>query len=152
MPPMNSDCESNGLETDDEISSKIPVADSQTIADDTFQSGDAAASIPENGSDSVQQESVGAPLNTDDVFAGEKSKSQDMTDTRSQPLSASILSQSSTAYPPKKLNKAKQKRTRKAALTSQPAEPTCATCHLPFNTRSQLFAHIKNFDHAQPLP
>ena len=154
MPPMKSDCASNGLEIDDETSSKTSVADSQTIADNTFQSGGAAASFPDNGTGSVQQESVGAPLNTDDIFAGERSENEDVTDMLSQPLSASTLNQSSTAYPPKKLNKAKQKRTRKAAqkLDSQPAEPTCATCHSPFNTRSQLFAHIKKFDHAQPLP
>lgn len=154
LPPTKSNCESGVLETDGELSSKISVTDSQTIADDTSQAEGAAASFPGHGTDySVQQESVEPQLDADDVFFKKGSESRDVTDMLSQQLSASVLDQSSTVYHPQKISKAKQKRAKKAAqkLMSQPAEPTCATCHLPFNSRSQLFTHIKKFDHAQPL-
>lgn len=55
---------------------------------------------------------------------------------------------------PEKMGKAKQKRARKAAQkqTNPSADLTCARCHSAFNSRSQLFSHIRELDHAQPLP
>lgn len=82
-----------------------------------------------------------------DVSTLEVCGSQNSTDEVTQQLSDSELKE-----PTKKIGKAKQKRAQKAAKTSQPPELTCAACHLSFDSRSQLFAHIKKLDHAQPLP
>ena len=57
-------------------------------------------------------------------------------------------------HSPEKMGKAKQKRARKAAQkqTNPSADLTCAMCHSTFNSRSQLFSHIRELGHAQPLP
>lgn len=51
-----------------------------------------------------------------------------------------------------KVGKAKQKRAKKAAKqANQPTGFVCATCQASFPSKSKLFDHIKDSDHAQPL-
>ncbi|KAE8166173.1 hypothetical protein BDV40DRAFT_13136 [Aspergillus tamarii] len=53
-------------------------------------------------------------------------------------------------FPPK-VGKAKQKRAKKAQRAmNQSQNIKCATCYAIFPSRSQLFIHIHEFDHAQP--
>ncbi|KAI4153885.1 MAG: hypothetical protein LQ340_002030 [Diploschistes diacapsis] len=51
---------------------------------------------------------------------------------------------------PGKLGKAKAKRAKKAAKTSE-AETKCATCQATFSSKTKLFSHIKELRHAQPM-
>lgn len=53
-----------------------------------------------------------------------------------------------------KVGKAKQRRAKKAArqAASEAARQTCAQCHATFPSRTQLFAHIREEGHAQPVP
>ncbi|KAM7183227.1 hypothetical protein V8F33_013723 [Rhypophila sp. PSN 637] len=55
--------------------------------------------------------------------------------------------------PGKKVGKAKQKREKKAARQALDAEEhNCAVCRESFTSRTKLFAHIKELDHAAPVP
>lgn len=56
--------------------------------------------------------------------------------------------------PKQKVGKAKQRRAKKAArqAASEAARQTCAQCHATFPSRTQLFAHIREEGHAQPVP
>lgn len=62
------------------------------------------------------------------------------------------LSDSKLKEPIKKRGKAKQKHARKAAKELQAPDLTCAVCHLSFDSKNQLFTHIKKLGHAQALP
>ncbi|KAJ5971132.1 uncharacterized protein N7479_001050 [Penicillium vulpinum] len=54
--------------------------------------------------------------------------------------------------PSLKMGKAKQKRAKKAARQAdQPTGFICANCQAPFTSKSKLFDHIRDLDHAQPL-
>ncbi|KAG7284101.1 hypothetical protein NEMBOFW57_010462 [Staphylotrichum longicolle] len=55
----------------------------------------------------------------------------------------------------KKIGKAKQKREKKAARQAEAeasALHTCARCKETFSSRTKLFDHIKDLDHAAPVP
>lgn len=54
---------------------------------------------------------------------------------------------------PEKMGKAKQKRAKKAAQkqVNPSTDLICATCHSTFNSKNQLFSHVRELDHAQPL-
>ncbi|PYI10507.1 DnaJ-domain-containing protein [Aspergillus sclerotiicarbonarius CBS 121057] len=73
----------------------------------------------------------------------------DIADGLSQDLSGLDLSPSqSTAQ---KIGKAKQKRMKKdQKIKDQPRDMSCATCGASFHSRTQLFSHIREFDHALP--
>lgn len=55
---------------------------------------------------------------------------------------------------PEKMGKAKQKRAKKAA--QKQANPStdlaCVMCHSTFISKNQLFSHVRELGHAQPLP
>lgn len=53
--------------------------------------------------------------------------------------------------PAPKVGKAKQKRNKKAAKVAaqQPSDLSCTTCNASFSSRSQLFRHLRELDHAQ---
>jgi DnaJ family protein A protein 5 len=64
-------------------------------------------------------------------------------------LSSSSLTEPSST---RKLGKAKQKRAKRAAKqAAQPSGFVCANCQAQFASRSKLFDHIKESDHAQPV-
>ncbi|PWY65938.1 DnaJ-domain-containing protein [Aspergillus sclerotioniger CBS 115572] len=77
---------------------------------------------------------------------------QDLTDTAdglSQDLSGLCFSPSQSTVP--RIGKAKLKRIKKDKLIkNQPRNMRCATCSASFSSRTQLFSHIREFDHAQP--
>jgi DnaJ family protein A protein 5 len=65
-----------------------------------------------------------------------------------RPSSSGIIEQSPTL----KLGKAKQKRAKKAAKQATQATGfVCANCQDSFVSKSKLFDHIRELDHAQPL-
>ncbi|KAJ5593016.1 hypothetical protein N7537_009920 [Penicillium hordei] len=73
---------------------------------------------------------------------------RDSSDIRDNSVPSDLTAQS----PALKMGKAKQKRAKKAAKqASQPTGFICANCQAPFTTRSKLFDHIRDLDHAQPL-
>ncbi|KAF9887107.1 hypothetical protein FE257_010482 [Aspergillus nanangensis] len=52
----------------------------------------------------------------------------------------------------KKIGKAKQKRAKKAQRsTTESPSMTCTVCHSSFPSRTQLFSHIRDYGHAEPL-
>lgn len=55
--------------------------------------------------------------------------------------------------PSKAPGKAKQKRAKKSTQKSEEGESsmTCSFCHTSFSSRTKLFNHIKELDHAQPV-
>ncbi|OQE37432.1 hypothetical protein PENCOP_c010G03950 [Penicillium coprophilum] len=64
-----------------------------------------------------------------------------------RPSSSDLTEQSPTL----KMGKAKQKRAKKAAKQADQPGFICATCQAPFTSKSKLFDHIRDFDHAQLL-
>ncbi|KAG2001505.1 hypothetical protein GB937_010110 [Aspergillus fischeri] len=87
------------------------------------------------------------PTGSDDV----SERVDDAVDLLSQQLSASALGQSQSTEI-KKTGKAKQKRARKAAQQALGRSPglICTTCNAAFPSKTQLFAHLRKYDHAQP--
>lgn len=72
----------------------------------------------------------------------------DSSDIPDNPVSSDLTEQS----PALKMGKAKQKRAKKTAKQAgQPTGFICANCQAPFTTKSKLFDHIRDLDHAQPL-
>ncbi|KAJ5801421.1 uncharacterized protein N7518_003489 [Penicillium psychrosexuale] len=72
----------------------------------------------------------------------------DSSDIPGRPFSSDLTEQSPTL----KMGKAKQKRAKKAARQAdQPTGFICANCQAPFTSKSKLFDHIRDLDHAQPL-
>lgn len=72
----------------------------------------------------------------------------DSSDIPDNLVSSDLTEQS----PALKMGKAKQKRAKKAAKQAgQPTGFICANCQAPFTTKSKLFDHIRDLDHAQPL-
>ncbi|KAK2757842.1 hypothetical protein FQN54_004248 [Arachnomyces sp. PD_36] len=70
-------------------------------------------------------------------------------DSITEKLSTISVEQSDTSTP--KIGKAKQKRAKRAAAQNAPKEFKCITCGSTFPSNSQLFSHIKELDHAQPV-
>ncbi|GAD99844.1 j domain containing protein [Paecilomyces variotii No. 5] len=57
-----------------------------------------------------------------------------------------------TKSQPPKIGKAKQKRAKKAAIQKdEQSRLTCAKCNASFSSRTQLFNHIEELGHAQPV-
>ncbi|KAK4869722.1 hypothetical protein LT330_005446 [Penicillium expansum] len=72
----------------------------------------------------------------------------DSSGVSSHPFSSDLTGQSPTL----KMGKAKQKRAKKAAKQAdQPTAFICANCQAHFTSKSKLFDHIRDLDHAQPL-
>ncbi|KAF7164947.1 hypothetical protein CNMCM5623_009325 [Aspergillus felis] len=95
-------------------------------------------------------ETIINPTGSDDV-SDVSERADDAVDLLSQELTASGLGQS----PPtdiKKIGKAKQKRARKAAQQAlgHSHELICTTCNAAFPSKTQLFTHLRKYDHAQP--
>ncbi|OJJ84081.1 putative C2H2 finger domain protein [Aspergillus glaucus CBS 516.65] len=69
-------------------------------------------------------------------------------------LSGMPLTHGGQKKSPEKMGKAKQKRAKKAAQkqANPSTDLTCAMCHSTFNSKNQLFSHVRELDHAQPLP
>lgn len=119
----------------------------QRLASDD-QSGSAMLGLSSSGTGSATRENAQIPLHGWDISSQEKLESQDAIDTLSQQLSLSGMKE-----PTGKMGKAKQKRARKAAQElNQLPELTCTSCHSSFTSRSQLFSHIRESNHAQSLP
>ncbi|GFF26773.1 putative C2H2 finger domain protein [Aspergillus udagawae] len=92
-------------------------------------------------------ETILNPTGSDDV----SERTDDAVDLLSQRLSASGLGQS-PSIDIKKIGKAKQKRARKAAQQALGHSPEviCTTCNTAFPSKTQLFTHLRKYDHAQP--
>ncbi|RHZ52183.1 hypothetical protein CDV55_100219 [Aspergillus turcosus] len=92
-------------------------------------------------------ETILDPTGSDDVSDME----DDTVDLLSHQLSASGLAQNPSAET-KKNGKAKEKRARKAARQAlgQSPELICTTCKAAFPSKTQLFTHLRKYDHAQP--
>jgi DnaJ family protein A protein 5 len=92
-------------------------------------------------------ETILNPTGSDDV----SERTDDAVDLLSQRLSASGLGQS-PSIDIKKIGKAKQKRARKAAQQALGHSPEviCTTCNAAFPSKTQLFTHLRKYDHAQP--
>lgn len=122
----------------------------QHVTDDGIftvgSAGHLANSASGNGTDNRSKKDAETLPSRMNITALEESESQEAIDLVSQQLSTSELNKE----PTKKMGKAKQKRAQKAA--KKPPELTCASCHLSFASRSQLFTHIQKLGHAQPLP
>lgn len=136
--------------------SNIPGVDDEPISKDSSVMSrdqdftDGFAESTNNNSDNYKNKStegIGAYPSRPAVSTPQEYGSQNAIDEVTQQLSNSELKE-----PTKKMGKAKQKHAKKAAKKSESPELTCAACHLSFNSKNQLFTHIKKLDHAQPLP
>ncbi|KAF7585309.1 hypothetical protein BBP40_011289 [Aspergillus hancockii] len=79
-------------------------------------------------------------------------KETEVVDDLSQRFSSTEIMDSWNAPAPK-LGKAKQKRARKAErVMEQTGNIKCATCNSTFPSRTQLFTHIRDLNHAQAQP
>ncbi|KAM7183412.1 hypothetical protein V8F20_012627 [Naviculisporaceae sp. PSN 640] len=94
----------------------------------------------------------------EDGSQGPTEKDLTAADSVTEALEAGLESLSVDATTGKKIGKAKLKREKKAARQAVEAETrareahNCAVCHESFTSRSKLFAHIKELDHAAPVP
>lgn len=68
----------------------------------------------------------------------------------SDPLKASSPGDNINTTTPK-IGKAKQKKAKKAAAQAATSQHSCGQCHGVFSSRTQLFTHIREEGHAQPV-
>lgn len=142
-----SNCETDALEPDNATGGNQ--IDLERSANGEFgldQLESLSISASDNGTDNHSRKDIGTPAHG--LFE-EYNEHQDTENVLSGRSITPEQNQSS-----EKIGKAKQKRARKAAQkqANPPADLTCARCHSTFNSRSQLFSHIRELDHAQPLP
>ncbi|KAF7623348.1 hypothetical protein AFLA_010648 [Aspergillus flavus NRRL3357] len=106
-------------------------------------------SIPDlSEADYVPRECVERRLGSQPTLI-QRTGEMESPDNLSQRFSATEIEDSQTSPP--KVGKAKQKRAKKAQRAmNQLQHIKCATCYAIFPSRSQLFIHIHEFDHAQP--
>ena len=89
------------------------------------------------------------------INSAEEAVHRDIKDL-SESLDLESLDQKTDASAQPKMGKAKVKRAKKAALKSTVDAGhgpvfQCFTCHAGFSSKSRLFNHIKDLDHAQPV-
>ena len=85
------------------------------------------------------------------------STSQHEIDEISDQLASGALGGDSDAMSQRKVGKAKEKRAKKAARKQTPGAGNdavfkCAACQAGFPSKTRLFNHIKDLNHAQPVP
>lgn len=107
------------------------------------------AAVSESGdsdADYASRESVERRLHSD-TLSGRREDGSLVDGTSQHPSDPDVDEPPATAP---KVGKAKQKRDKKAAKTAtQQPELSCAACSASFSSRTQLFRHIKELDHAQ---
>ena len=126
-----------------------------------FPQLEAPLTSPGESFSSFEENEYASPKDVEDCTIG---GSEDITDTSqaeigilsSKLASASLLSEEIDPNTRPRLGKAKEKRAKKAAQKS-PATAgsgrvfSCAACQAGFPSKTQLFHHIKDFGHAQPV-
>ncbi|KAF2429627.1 DnaJ-domain-containing protein [Tothia fuscella] len=95
--------------------------------------------------------------NDDSDYAPESAIADRLADSTNIPTSAPDSEAAVPTEPAtKKLGKAAQKRLKKAAKgvqeTDDGAEHKCARCNAGFSSKTKLFQHIKDLNHAAPVP
>ncbi|RMJ23425.1 C2H2 finger domain protein [Aspergillus sp. HF37] len=114
----------------------------------TVHPGAAVSESGDSDADYASRESVERRLHSDTLSSRREDGS--LVDGTSQRPSDPDVDEPPATAPPK-VGKAKQKRDKKAAKTAtqQPSELSCVACSASFPSRTQLFRHIKELDHAQ---
>ncbi|KAJ5520631.1 hypothetical protein N7463_001084 [Penicillium fimorum] len=128
--------ESHNLDAEDHGSSHGP--------EETTTFSESSSPSSSHDDDYASREYVETRLRTDMDSLSTGAGDSDIPD---HPLSSDLTEQSPTL----KMGKAKQKRAKKAAKQADQTGFICANCQAPFTSRSKLFDHIKDLDHAQPL-
>lgn len=149
-----------GLETMDDLTEPLSEAQTTTghsqhtgtVSDgdppDTDPPGNDMSGSEDSDADYASRETVEHRLRSDSLSNRREGRSS--TDASSQHLPDPDLDGSASAAP-RKVGKAKQKRDKRAARVTaqQSSELSCAVCSASFPSRSQLFRHIRELDHAQ---
>lgn len=123
---------------------------------------DSAASSSEDDEyttrDRVEDRILGAATGLDSPTNGSHAPEDSYANTDDLPdkLASASLDEDSFAKAHAKVGKAKEKRAKKAAQksssnASSETEFKCASCQAGFPSKTQLFNHIKDFGHAQPV-
>ena len=104
----------------------------------------------------LEERFVGAEQGID-IDSARLSTSPHDIDEISDQLAFHTLGGDSDAMSQRKMGKAKEKRAKKAAKkqtagAGNDTEFTCAACQAGFPSKSRLFNHIKDLNHAQPVP
>lgn len=104
----------------------------------------------EGGADgSTSQEPVGTEASGSEDEVNNPTDTTGSVDGITAKLSATSVDDDNS--PPVRVGKAKQKRARKAAAQNSPSEIKCMACGSTFPSNTQLFAHVRELNHAQPV-
>lgn len=109
--------------------------------------GSETAELGPNGSRS--QEAVGTEASGSEAEVYNPTDTTGSADGITAKLSTTSVDDDNAT--PIKIGKAKQKRARKAAAQNTFSEIKCMACGSTFPSNTQLFAHIRELDHAQPI-
>ena len=103
------------------------------------------------------KERVLGPKQGSHIDCARLASSQPDIDEISNQLASDSLGGDSDSIPQRRMGKAKEKRAKKAAKkqttsAGDHSEFRCAACQAGFPSKTRLFNHIKDLDHAQPVP
>lgn len=144
MVTARSDCESDVRESDVTVDNQFDLQRFGGLGLDQLENLNISASDNGNSHDPNSETQSRCPL-------GKKNDGSQEVDNV---LSGMPLTPGRQKKSPEKMGKAKQKRAKKAAQkqANPSTDLTCAVCHSTFNSKNQLFSHVRELDHAQPLP
>jgi len=159
MPPSTSEF-NNSLTN---LTSESPLDNKSDLSDREDAGDDNSPSIPDAlhskcDMSRLEDEGNDYPLreadeeNVQPEMLSDRQRTEDLVDTFSQKLSVSNSSDPpGPVYP--KVGKAKQRRAKKESqkVTGEQSRLTCVTCNATFPSRTQLFNHIRDLNHAQPV-
>ncbi|CRG83257.1 DnaJ homolog subfamily C member 21 [Talaromyces islandicus] len=117
-------------------------ANDDPTPDSQAQTGSPPSASDEDDDDYTAREEVQSRINADHLNRA------DSDVEISNPLNASSPD---VEAPVPKIGKAKQKRAKKAAAQASASQHSCSQCHSVFPSRTQLFSHIREEGHAQPV-
>jgi DnaJ homolog subfamily A member 5 len=138
----------------------IPLEETPTTAEALSTGSDFKRASPEPGDEESEDGDYAPRATVEERLLSSKpnplqADAQDDLDDLSSQAGNLALNTSDTAAPAKKIGKAKAKREKKAArqaeLDQQGAAHQCAVCNETFESKTKLFSHIKEEEHAAPV-
>lgn len=136
-------------------STRSSIIDSRNPTEDVSNFSPSSSSSSSSSGDNVDDEYAPRDIVEDRLAADDKESESPDYENVEEPTSKLISttiedSEDDQKSTPKKIGKAKAKRAKKAAYQDPGLKNKCGVCDELFDSRSKLFNHIKNKDHAQP--
>ncbi|EEQ35542.1 hypothetical protein McanMca71_003046 [Microsporum canis] len=148
IEPMSDDADENEL-----TGSQTPVSEQELPAPEPADGSDEGVSNANQPGDAGTEDPDDEEVDEEEIRKHVLGDHPD-TDSVTEKLSSLSTAQpdEDDSAPVKKPGKAKQKRAKKAAAAAETAAEqfVCAVCRESFTSRSKLFTHLRELDHAQP--